>query len=199
MTKRPKLVVETRTVQAETPIPQLPSKPRLTDAELEAFLLARRSTMTLMALDGYLTAILIGPKFIDPRLWLGRLVGEAALMADADTREHLALQAVVHHHNRLSTTFVDQPGHYRPMVKPHRYGGIDLLDWGLGFISGIELAPRPWKKVTDPRQPGRALVEPILTLAIGSRALPLSAAEEVARAVLHIRQLFQEPRRKSMR
>ncbi|MEI7607525.1 MAG: hypothetical protein WCJ64_09080 [Rhodospirillaceae bacterium] len=49
------------------------------------------------------------------------------------------------------------------MVKPNRDGGIDLLDWGLGFISGIELAPRPWKKVTDPRQPGRALFEPILT------------------------------------
>ena len=199
MTRRPKLVVDSRTVQAEAPIPVLPPKPRLTDTELEAFLLARRSTMTVVALDGTLTAILIGPKFIDPRLWLGRLVGETALIADADTREHLALQAVVHHHNRLSTAFADQPDHYRPMVKPHCDGGIDLLDWGLGFISGIEFAPRPWKKVTDPRQPGRTLFEPILTLAIGSRALPLSAAEEVARAVLHIRQLFQEPRRKSMR
>ena len=99
MTRRPKLVVESRTVQAEAPIPVLPPKPRLTDTELEAFLLARRSTMTVVALDGYLTAILIGPKFIDPRLWLGRLVGETALIADADTREHLALQAVVHHHN----------------------------------------------------------------------------------------------------
>ena len=153
----------------------------------------------MVSLDGYLTAILIGPKFIDPRLWLGRLLGEPALIADADTREHLALQAVVHHHNRLSTTLSELPDHYRPMVKPHRGGGIDLLDWGLGFISGIELAPRPWKKVTDPRQPGRALFEPILTLTIGSRAAPPSAAEEVARAVLDIRQLFQEQRRKSMR
>ena len=85
------------------------------------------------------------------------------------------------------------------MVRPHRDGGINLLDWGLGFISGIELAPRPWKKVTDPRQPGRALFEPILTLTIGSWAVPPSAAEEVARAVLDIRHLFQEQRRKSMR
>ena len=106
---------------------------------------------------------------------------------------------MVHHHNRLSAIFANQPDHYRPMGKPHRDGGLDLGEWGLGFIVGIELAPRPWKKVTDPRQPGRALFEPILTLTVGSGAVPQSAAEEVARAVLDIRQLFQEQRRKSMR
>ena len=80
MKRRPQLVVESAIVRPEEPIPALPPKPRLPDAELEAFLLARRSTMTVVSLDGYLTAILIGPKFIDPRLWLGRLVGEAALV-----------------------------------------------------------------------------------------------------------------------
>ena len=35
MTRRPKLVVDSRTVQAEAPIPVLPPKPRLTDTELE--------------------------------------------------------------------------------------------------------------------------------------------------------------------
>jgi uncharacterized protein len=30
----------------------------------------------LDALDGYLTAVLIGPKLIDPPIWLGQLLGE---------------------------------------------------------------------------------------------------------------------------
>jgi len=199
MTRRPKLVVETRAVPSEAPSPVPPPRPRLTDAELDAVLRARRSTLSLAALDGTLTAILIGPKVIDPRLWLGRLVGDAALMAEADTRDHLAVQAVVHHHNRLSATFADRPDQYRPMVNRHPDGGLDLLDWGIGFIAGIELAPRPWKTVTDPRQPGRALFEPILTLTVGSHALQQSAVDEVAKAVLAIRQLFQEQRRKSVR
>jgi hypothetical protein len=60
-------------------------------------------------------------------------------------REHLALQAVVHHHNRLSATFSDQPDRYRPMFKPHREVGLAPPPWWLGFTAGIELAPRFWK------------------------------------------------------
>ncbi|MEI7608329.1 MAG: hypothetical protein WCJ64_13215 [Rhodospirillaceae bacterium] len=85
------------------------------------------------------------------------------------------------------------------MANRHPDGGLDLLDWGIGFIAGFELAPRPWKKVTDPRQPSRALFEPILTLTVGSHAIPQSAVDEVAEAVLAIRQFFQEQRRKSIR
>ena len=139
------------------------TKPMAPEA-FEAYLLARRPrppVLTIDGLDGYLTALIIGPKFIDPRLWLTALVGDTAIMAEADTAEHAAIQAVVAHHNRLSTTLSEQPKLYRPKFRPHRDGGYDPLFWWLGFAAGIQLAPRPWKKITDPRQPGRALFEPV--------------------------------------
>ena len=41
-----------------------------------------RRCLTIVGLDGYLTALIIGPKFIDPRLWLTALVGDTAIMAE---------------------------------------------------------------------------------------------------------------------
>ncbi|RWY34455.1 YecA family protein, partial [Falsigemmobacter intermedius] len=38
-------------------------------------------------LDGYLTALIIGPRFIDPRQWIPSFVGEGALMAPEHTTE----------------------------------------------------------------------------------------------------------------
>lgn len=183
----------------EGAVVQAKALPRIVDGGMASTALVAWVVTAKFAWHLHLTAILIGPKFIDPRLWLGRLVGEAALVADANTRDHLALQAVVHHHNRLSTTFADHPDTYRPMASRHLDGGFDPLDWGIGFIAGIELAPRPWKKVTDTRQSGRALFEPILTLTVGSHAVPKSAVDDVVRAILAIRHLFQEQRHKSMR
>jgi len=202
MTGKASLVVSTKTLRPDEAIAVPAARPMLDTEALEAFLLACRPSVTVLSidgLDGYLTAILIGPKFIDPRLWLARLLGEATLLAEADTREHLALQAVVHHHNRLSATFSDQPDRYRPMFRPHRDGGLDPLYWWLGFAAAIELAPRAWKKVTDPRQPGRALFDPIYTATSGNGSVPGGTTEVVAKAVLDIRQHFQEQRRKSMR
>lgn len=105
-------------------------RPMLDASDLEAYLRARgrvAPVSRLDALDGYLTAVLIGPKFIDPSIWLGQLLGERALLAAEETREHLAIQAVAHHHNRLSETMAQFPNLYRPQLPPHRDGGFDPM------------------------------------------------------------------------
>ena len=63
----------------------------------------------------------------------------------AQSRDHLTVQAVVAHYNRLSVTLSDHADQYRPMFKPHREGGVDTLYWWLGFTAGIELDCRSWK------------------------------------------------------
>jgi uncharacterized protein len=199
---KPVLTVDTTTVGSTQTVAVPHSRPMLEPGELEAFLLACRPTVPVLStdgLDGYLTALLIGPKFIDPRLWLSRLFGEQALLAKADTRDHLAIQAVVAHYNRLSVTLSDCPDQYRPMFKPHRKGGVDTLFWWLGFTAGIELDRRNWKRVTDPRQPGRVLFEPIYDAASHSGPSPANAIEVVAGAVLEIRSHFLQRRHRSMR
>jgi uncharacterized protein len=199
---KPMLTVDKTTVGSTQAVAVPHSRPMLEPGELEAFLLACRPTVPVLSvdgLDGNLTALLIGPKFIDPRLWLSRLLGEQALLAEADTGDHLAVQAVVAHYNRLSVTLSDHADQYRPMFKPHRKGGVDTLFWWLGFTAGIELDRRSWKKVTDPRQPGRVLFEPIYDAASHSGPSPASAIEVVAGAVLEIRSHFLQRRHRSMR
>ena len=107
---KPMLTVNTTTAGSAQAVAVPQSRPMLEPGELEEFLLTCRPSVPVLSvdgLDGYLTALLIGPKFIDPRLWLGRLFGEQALIAEADTRDHLAIQAVVAHYNRLSVTLSD--------------------------------------------------------------------------------------------
>jgi uncharacterized protein len=202
MKSRVGLVVTTTTVPAGEPTPVPAPKPMLDAEALEAFLLACRpsvSVLSLDGLDGYLTALLIGPKFVDPRIWMASLFGEAALLAAADTREHLAIHAVADRYNRLSITLSEHPDRYRPMFRPHREGGADALYWWLGFTAGIELVPRSWKKITDSRQPGRHLFEPIYSVASRNGPTSDSAVGDVTKAVLAIRQHFLPQRIRSMR
>ena len=122
----------------EEPIPVPPPRPMLDPVALEAFLRTCRPSVTVLSiegLDGYLAALLIGPKFIDPRLWMARLFGEAALLADADTQEHLAIQAVAHHHNRLSALQADPYCGSVFIFRSKRMDRLKLLVWdGTGII-----------------------------------------------------------------
>ena len=202
MTGKPDLLVSRRMPGPKEAHAAPVTRPGLSPEAFEAFLLARRPrppVLTIDGLDGYLTALIIGPKFIDPRLWLAALLGDTAIMAEADTAEHAAIQTVVAHHNRLSTTLSEHPKLYRPKLRPHRDGGYDPLFWRLGFTAGIQLAPRPWKKVTDPSQLGRALFEPIYSALSGSGPVPESALIPVAEAVVAIREYFMPQRVKSSR
>lgn len=58
------------------------ARPKLDDKAFEAFIRARRPVSpiwSMSGLNGYLTALIIGPKFIDPRQWIPELTGPEAL------------------------------------------------------------------------------------------------------------------------
>ncbi len=70
------------------------TRPKLDDEAFEAFIRARRPASpiwSMSGLDGYLTALIIGPKFIDPRQWIPELAGPEALNLPMKTTEHRAV------------------------------------------------------------------------------------------------------------
>ena len=79
------------------------ARPKLDDEAFEAFIRARRPVSpiwSMSGLDGYLTALIIGPRFIDPRQWIPELTGPDALNLPMETTEHRAVQTIVAEYNR---------------------------------------------------------------------------------------------------
>ncbi len=70
----------------------------LDDASFEAFLNKRRPhapVFSMDGLDGCLTVLIIGPRFIDPHQWIPLFACERALMALEGTTEALAVLTLV--------------------------------------------------------------------------------------------------------
>lgn len=177
-------------------------KPMLGTQDLEAYLRARgraAPVSRLDGLDGYLTAVLIGPTFIDPQIWLGHLLGERTLLAAQESREHLAIQAVVHHHNRLSETMAQFPYLYRPHLPLHHAGGLDPIFWSFGFLMATRLAPRAWKSMTNPDKPEHAAFQALHPLLIGTTPIPEADVPAMAKGILDLREHFKARRNRSMR
>ena len=177
-------------------------KPMLGTEDLEAYLRSRGRTAPvsrLDGLDGYLTAVLIGPKFIDPQIWLGHLLGEHALLAAQESREHLAIQAVVHHHNRLSEMMAQFPYLYRPHLPLHHAGGLDPIFWSFGFLMATRLAPRAWKSMSNPDKPEHATFQSLHPLLIGTAPVAEADVPAMAKGILDLREHFKTRRNRSLR
>lgn len=202
MTNKPRMIKQTRQIGAADPMPPPPERLRLSDADLHTYLRARGSAAavnSLSGLDGYLAAILVGPKFIDPRIWVADLAGENAMMAAEGTQDALAVQAIVHHFNTISVIMSDAPDQYRPRFDTDRTGKPDPLFWELGFYQGVALAKRSWAQVTNPKNPGRPIFDRLYVPLENKKALPPDIDRVIAQAVLALKEYFTPQRMKSFR
>ncbi len=112
------------------------ARPKLDDAAFEAFIRGRRPASpiwSMSGLDGYLTALIIGPKFIDPRKWIPELTGPDALNLPMETTEHRAVQTIVAEYNRISASLSETPKDHRPRFTRIDDQTFDPFDWDLCF------------------------------------------------------------------
>ena len=154
-------------------------QPLLTDQEfdeLDRFLMSAHcgdETMAMDALNGYLTAIAIGPVDIPPEQWLARIWGptpqDAPKFRDAQqpARIHELLSRAL---EEIRVTFEVAPKDFEPLFSVHKFKGKELLDaeaWCWGFLEAISLNEAAW-------QPLRESSQSILL-----RAIDLLGAEEI--------------------
>jgi len=154
-------------------------QPLLTDQEfdeLDRFLMSSQcgdETMAMDALNGYLTAIAIGPVDVAPAQWLPRIWGptlqDAPKFRDAQqsARIHELLSRAL---EEIRVTFEVAPKDFEPLFSVHKFKGKELLDaeaWCWGFLEAISLNEAAW-------QPLRASSQAILL-----RAIDLLGAEEI--------------------
>lgn len=179
-----------------------PSRPRLDDTAFEAFLHERRPhppVFSMSGLDGYLTALIIGPRFIDPRRWIGLIAGEQAMMEPEGTIEALAVQTLAANYNRISTGLAETPQIWRPRLTRRMDGTFDTFAWSTAFLLATGYAPRLWRPVLQGHPRTGDIIAPIREATTADPRLDEAGVAAIARAVVAIRSHFMPNRVKAAR
>ncbi len=137
-----------------------PDQGPLTDEEiqeLDQFLLDAEGieeSMDIATLDGFLTAIVCGPKTIMPSEWI-RWVwdmesGEDAPEFKDQAQAQRILGLLMRHMNDIAQTLNQASEQYEPLLMENPNGGdpIPILDeWCSGFMKGVNLDSEGWLPV----------------------------------------------------
>ena len=113
-------------------------------------------------LDGYLTAIVIGPRPIPPDEWLADLLGGHGRIASAAGATMAAITAIVARFNAISEGLSLAPGKHAPLFEKTKSGLALPQPWCMGFLSAMRLRLDDWRPLLDPGQIEHGLMLPIL-------------------------------------
>ena len=157
--------------------PKSPNTP-LTEEELATFddlltNLPSDGAMTLDGMDGYLTALLVGPVPLsgqDSADWLPAVWGGDQEPAPAPFRSNQQRKRstvlVLRHLRSIEAALADTPEAWEPVFSVAELPGTqgeelaDATDWCLGFLAATDLAPDAWAPLqADPETgPGLATI-----------------------------------------
>ncbi len=116
--------------------------------------------MDVSTLDGYLCAVLSGPKLIMPSEWM-RWVwdmdkGEQAPVFRSEKQAQRILNLLMRHANDIAGTLTYSPEDYEPLFyeRETAEGTVSIVDeWCWGYVKGMSLDPSGWQPLLD-AQPG---------------------------------------------
>lgn len=155
-------------------------------SELDRFLasdLTSEHTMMVDTLDGFLTAIALGPVEIPVPQWLPRVWGPEDKDTPRFRNEEQAdriLALIVRQLNGVLRTLQLDLDNYTPIVDVTSIDGVDYEDaemWAFGFMAGINLARTAWQPVFE--QPEvLATLKPVFLLS--AKNLTEAQKQEVA-------------------
>jgi uncharacterized protein len=128
-------------------------------AALDKFLLdeeALDDAMDVCTLDGFLCAVLSGPKLILPSEWM-RWVwdmkhGRQAPELSSERQARRIIELLMRHANDIALKLSPGPARYEPLFSEHRvdqkvYTIID--EWCCGYVKGISLDAKGWKPLRE--------------------------------------------------
>ncbi len=148
--------------------------------ELERFLMSdftSDETLMLDGLDGYLTAIAVGPTTLRPSEWLpgiwGSTPGDAPAFETSEQAQRI-FELIMRHYNGIIWSLQNSPDEFQPLIGTMTYAGDaheypDAEGWAMGFMQGVALAHPHWEPLLDDAQGEHWL-----------RPLHLLGAEEVS-------------------
>jgi uncharacterized protein len=126
-------------------------------------------TMDLCMLDGYLTAIAIGPVTVFPGQWFPQIWGLVD-EPDFDSLEHAQrmFDLIVRYYNQIVRCFMETPERFLPALFEYEEDGelkVSAEEWCIGFSLGVHLRSEDWEPlVNDKKHSG--LLAPIVAFSM---------------------------------
>ena len=147
--------------------------------------------LQLSDLDGFLTAIVVGPELIKPSEWLPVVWGDETPVFSDDAQSTTILGAILGRHNEIARSLTKIPPEIDPIFWETRDGMVVAGDWAEGFLDAMGLRPDAWTDLLKDENEGRHLT-PILSLAGSENESPILAggSEELDRLVVEATDLI---------
>lgn len=133
--------------------------------QLDAWLHTREPTPQVdgaSMLDGYLTAIVIGPCSIPPDEWFVHLLGERGRVATATGAVLAAITTIAARFNTISEGLSLAPSKHAPLFEKAGHGLALPHPWCMGFLSAMRLRFDEWRPLLDLNRIDHGLLLPIL-------------------------------------
>jgi uncharacterized protein len=131
-----------------------------------------RVTGTSM-LDGYLTAIVIGPCSIPPDEWMRDLLGQHGGIASAAGETLGAITAIAGRCNAISEGLSVAPGQHVPIFEKTDDGLVLPHPWCMGFLAAMHLCIEAWRPLLDLDRIEHGLMLPILLHCVDAAGRPM--------------------------
>jgi uncharacterized protein len=135
--------------------------------ELDDFLISAATgeeAMDIAMLDGFLTALAVGPHTLPPSRWLPVVWGREDMTWQSKRQAERIMALVFRHANAIVFHLRDDPDTFEPLLYEREYEGktIPIIDeWCTGFVRGMALDEAAWQPLMAAEE-GEEMLYPIL-------------------------------------
>lgn len=134
--------------------------------ELDQFLLSDATgeeAMDISMLDGFLTALAVGPNTLPPSQWMPIIWGGPMTWESREQAERI-MGYVFRHANDILFYLRDEPETFEPLLYEREHEGrkVPIIDeWCTGFVKGIAIDEEAWQPLMDTEE-GDDMLFPIM-------------------------------------